>query len=127
MVLKIATDFEPDNMIAAFDSKGPTFRHELFEGYKAQRKKMPDELISQMSLIKEVLKSMKIPAVEKEGFEADDIIAAIASRCRKSYEEIMIISSDKDMLQLVGGNIKVVALKKGMTDIVVFDLSLIHI
>lgn len=126
MVLKIATDFEPDNMIAAFDSKGPTFRHELFEGYKAQRKKMPDELISQMSLIKEVLKSMKIPAVEKEGFEADDIIAAIASRCRKSYEEIMIISSDKDMLQLVGGNIKVVALKKGMTDIVVFDSAAVY-
>lgn len=126
MVLKIASDFEPDNMIAAFDSKAPTFRHEFFEGYKAQRKKMPDELINQMPLIKEVLKSMNIPAVEKDGFEADDIIATIATRCRNSYEEIMIISSDKDMLQLVGGNIKVIALKKGMTDIAVFDSKSVY-
>jgi len=87
---------------------------------------MPEELISQMPLIKEVLKSMKIPAAEIEGFEADDIIATIASKCRKSYEEIMIISSDKDMLQLVGGNIKVIALKKGMTDVAVFDSDSVY-
>ncbi|HAX18192.1 MAG TPA: DNA polymerase I [Actinobacteria bacterium] len=126
MVLKIAADFEPDNIIAAFDSKAPTFRHDFFEGYKAQRKKMPEELISQMPLIKEVLKSMKIPTAEIEGFEADDIIATIVSKCRKSYEEIMIISSDKDMLQLVGGNIKVIALKKGMTDVAVFDSDSVY-
>lgn len=126
MILKVVADFEPDTIVAAFDSKSPTFRHELFTDYKAQRKKMPDELISQIPLIKEVLDAMNISSIEVDGFEADDIIASIASKSKKKYDEILIVSSDKDLLQLVKDNTRVIALKKGITDIAVFNADSVY-
>jgi DNA polymerase-1 len=121
MVLKLIEDNKPEYIITAFDSKAPTFRHELFKEYKAQRTKMPDELILQLPLIKEVLETLNIKCIEYEGFEADDIIASLASKLEDDFGEILVVSGDKDMLQLVGGNIKVMALKKGMTDTVTYD------
>src|SRR5450830_852843 len=116
MVLKLIDEQKPDNIIAAFDSKAPTFRHELFKEYKAQRAKMPDELISQFPLIKEVLETMNIKCIEAEGYEADDIIATLATELTHEFDEVLVVSGDKDILQLVGSNIKVMALKKGITD-----------
>jgi DNA polymerase-1 len=121
MVLKLIEDNKPEYIIAAFDSKAPTFRHELFKEYKAQRIKMPDELILQFPLIKEVLETLNIKCIEYEGFEADDIIASLTSKLKDDFGEILVVSGDKDILQLVGGNIKVMALKKGMTDTVTYD------
>ena len=121
MVLKLIEDNKPDYIITAFDSKAPTFRHELFKEYKAQRIKMPDELILQFPLIKEVLETLNIKCIEYDGFEADDIIASLTSKLKDDFIEILIVSGDKDILQLVGGNIKVMALKKGMTDTVTYD------
>ncbi|MCE5328792.1 DNA polymerase I [bacterium] len=121
MVLKLVDEQKPDNIIAAFDSKVPTFRHELFKEYKAQRKKMPDELISQFPLIKEVLENINIKSIEAEGYEADDIIATLAKESKDRFNEILVVSGDKDILQLVGGNLKVMALKKGITDTVIYD------
>ncbi|MHB1347191.1 MAG: DNA polymerase I, partial [Candidatus Humimicrobiaceae bacterium] len=121
MVLKLIEDNKPEYIIAAFDSKAPTFRHELFKEYKAQRIKMPDELIPQFPLIKEVMETLNIRCIEYDGFEADDIIASLATRLKDDFNEIIIVSGDKDILQLVGGNIKVIALKKGMTDTVTYD------
>ncbi|MHB1275518.1 MAG: DNA polymerase I [Candidatus Humimicrobiaceae bacterium] len=121
MVLKLIEDNKPEYIITAFDSKAPTFRHELFKEYKAQRIKMPEELILQFPLIKEVLEALNIKCIEYEGFEADDIIASLASKLEDDFDEILVVSGDKDILQLVGGNIKVMALKKGMTDTVTYD------
>ncbi len=121
MILKLLEEQKPDVIICAFDSKGPTFRHELFDEYKATRKKMPDELIGQMPLIKEVLESLNIAALAMEGFEADDIIATITDSLSGYFEKILIVSSDKDILQLVSDNVNVMALKKGITDTVLYD------
>lgn len=121
MVLKLIDEQKPDNIIAAFDSKAPTFRHELFKEYKAQRAKMPDELISQFPLIKEVLETMNIKCIEAEGYEADDIIATLATKLTQEFDEVLVVSGDKDILQLVGSNIKVMALKKGITDTITYD------
>jgi DNA polymerase I len=121
MVLKLIEDNKPDYIITAFDSKAPTFRHALFKEYKAQRVKMPDELILQFPLIKEVLETLNIKCIEYDGFEADDIIASLVSKFQGDFIEILVVSGDKDILQLVGGNVKVMALKKGMTDTVTYD------
>ena len=121
MILKLLEEQKPDIIICAFDSKGPTFRHELFEEYKATRKKMPDELIGQMPLIKEVLESLNITVLAMEGFEADDIIATLTGSMSGNAEEIIIVSCDKDILQLVSDNVKVMALKQGITDTVLYD------
>ena len=121
MVMKLIEDNKPEYIIAAFDSKAPTFRHELFKEYKAQRIRMPDELISQFPLIKEVLETLNIRCIEYDGFEADDIIASLATKLKDDFGEIIIVSGDKDILQLVEGNIKVMALKKGMTDTITYD------
>ncbi len=120
MILKLLEEQKPDIILCAFDSKGPTFRHELFEEYKATRKKMPDELIGQIPLIKEVLESLNITTLAMEGFEADDIIATLTHKMAGYFEEIVIVSSDKDILQLVSDNVKVMALKKGMSDTVLY-------
>ena len=123
MLLKLIEEQRPDVIICAFDSKGLTFRHETYDDYKSTRKKMPDELISQISIIKEVTDSMNIKSIEMEGYEADDIIATLAKNCKKNFSEILIVSSDKDILQLVSDNIKVIALKKGITDTILYDAS----
>ncbi|MBN1298785.1 MAG: DNA polymerase I [Actinobacteria bacterium] len=123
MLIKIIEDKKPDVIICAFDSKGPTFRHAVYDGYKATRKKMPDELSNQISLLKEVASVMNIQSIEVDGYEADDIIATLARKCSKSFDEVIILSSDKDILQLVSGNIKVLALKKGITDTFLFNSS----
>jgi len=121
MVLRLIEDNKPDYIISAFDSKAPTFRHELFKEYKAQRVKMPDELISQFPLIKEVLETLNIKCIEYDGFEADDIIASLVHQLKGDFTEVLVVSGDKDILQLVGGNIKVMALRKGMTDTITYN------
>ncbi|MCL5771698.1 MAG: DNA polymerase I [Actinobacteria bacterium] len=121
MVLKLIDEYKPDYIIAAFDSKTPTFRHELFKEYKAQRMKMPEDLISQLPLIKEVLETINIKCIDVEGYEADDIIATLANKLTNDFNEILIVSGDKDILQLVNDKIKVMALKRGITDTVTYD------
>ncbi len=121
MLLKLLEDQAPDMMICAFDSRGPTFRHEIFKDYKLTRKKMPEELIAQMPLIKEVLYAFGIPFVEIEKYEADDIIATLVKKIEKDFDEVIIVSGDKDILQLISEKVKVMANKKGITDTVLFD------
>lgn len=121
MLLKLIEEQRPDVITCAFDSRGPTFRHDIFNDYKATRKKMPDELIGQMPLIKEVLKAFDIKILEVEGYEADDIIATLATAAPKRSCQTLIVSSDKDILQLVSKEVKVMAIKKGITDTIIFD------
>ena len=93
----------PQLLAAVFDSRSPTFRHTMYSEYKATRQKAPDELHEQVPLVEEFLAALNIPGLRAEGFEADDIIATLACMCRKEERQCYIISSDKDLLQLVGG------------------------
>ncbi len=121
MLLKLMEEYKPDVIIGTFDSRGPTFRHEISREYKATRKKMPDELTHQMSLIKEIFSSFNIPSMEVSGFEADDIIATAVEQSLEHFDEVIIVSSDKDILQLVSEKVKVLAIKKGITDTFLYD------
>jgi DNA polymerase-1 len=107
MLKKILQKEKPQYLAVAFDLKAPTFRHEKFKDYKIQRRPMPDGLISQMPIIKEVLKAYQIAIFEKEGYEADDLLATIAKKAEEAGFEVCIVSQDKDILQLVNENIKV--------------------
>jgi len=121
MLIKVIRDFEPDVVIAAFDTKEPTFRHEVFKGYKANRPETADELIPQFKLVKKILGAFNIPVVEKAGFEADDILASFASECQKTGKEVYILGGDRDMLQLVDENVKVITTRKGVSDVKIYD------
>jgi len=112
MLKKLLATEGPDYLGVAFDLKGPTFRHKKFKAYKAKRKPMPDDLVLQMPLIKEMVSAYNIPIFEKEGFEADDILATIAKEISKKGIEVCIVTSDKDALQLVDENIKIYSAHK---------------
>lgn len=105
ILFKVIDEEQPDCMTVAFDVKHPTFRHEIYKEYKGTRKPMPAELHEQVPLIKEVLVSMNIPVIECPGCEADDIIGTIACMAEKQDYKVTIISGDRDLLQLVTGNI----------------------
>ena len=121
MLMKLVDEQRPDVIICAFDSKIPTFRHKIFDQYKIKRKKMPAELSEQFPLIKEVLNAFNIVCLEKDGFEADDILASIANAIKNRFGQVIIVTGDKDILQLVSGNIEVMAIKKGITDTILFN------
>jgi len=104
---KLIKEVNPDGVAMTFDLKGPTFRHKRYEEYKIQRQPMPDDLVAQMPVIKEVVRAMNIPIFEKEGYEADDVIATIAASAEKKGHEVFIVTGDKDALQLVNKKIKV--------------------
>ena len=114
---KLIADELPDALCVTFDLPGPTFRHEQYDGYKAQRKPMPDELRAQMPIIKEVLDAMNIPRYELSGWEADDLLGAFACKCGAANWECVIVTGDKDSLQLVTEftRVKNVKTQKGQT------------
>jgi DNA polymerase-1 len=121
MILKLAEDLKPDTIICAFDSKAPTFRHKMFDQYKIHRKKMPDELVHQIPLIKQVMEAFNIVCIEKEGMEADDILASLAKTASETYKQTIIVTGDKDMLQMVSDDIKVLSTKRSITDTIIYD------
>lgn len=100
MLLKLISDHNPDYIMAAFDLKAPTFRHKMYDGYKAQRKPMPDELAVQMPIARDIVDKMGILRLEKEGFEADDIIGTVSRLCGGKGIKCLIATGDKDDLQL---------------------------
>lgn len=106
-LLKILHDEKPDYIAVVFDSPQPTFRHKLFEEYKATREKMPDEMSAQMPYIFKVLELMQIPTIVKPGFEADDIIGTLAKRAEQKDIDTYIVSGDKDFMQLVSDRVKI--------------------
>jgi len=126
-LFKIIKDFHPDFIATCFDVHAPTFRHKQFKEYKAKRPPAPQELYSQIPKIKNVLTAFKIPAFEKEGFEADDLIGTIAKLAseKKSASElkIVVLSGDRDSLQLINDQIKVLVLNKGIKNSICYDES----
>jgi DNA polymerase I len=108
MLMKVLREFRPTHLAVIFDAKGPTFRHQAYEHYKANRPEMPERLRPQIPSIKEITRAMGIPFWEKEGFEADDLIGTLARRGAALGEEIVLISGDKDLFQLIGPRITMV-------------------
>lgn len=107
IMFKIIEDLKPQYLVVTFDLKAPTHRHKLYEGYKANRKGMPNELASQMPILKEILNAMNIKVIEKEGYEADDIIGTLAKWGQKNNLEVTILTGDRDSFQLIDEHIKV--------------------
>jgi DNA polymerase-1 len=122
MLIRIIKEWQPDYIAVAFDVKGPTFRHEAYELYKATRKAIPETLIPQIPYIKEMVRGFSIPVLEKPGIEADDIIGTLARRYAEQGMKVFIVSGDKDMMQLVGKNVVIVDTMKDK----VFDAAAVQ-
>lgn len=123
-LFKAIKDLNPSYIVATFDTKVKTFRHEKFENYKAQRPLTPSGIVSQIPIAKEVLESFGIPVFAKDGFEADDLIATICKLCEEENNlQIYILTGDMDSLQLVNENVKVYTLGKGIKDTVIYDIN----
>lgn len=123
ILLKLINEQKPDYICAAFDVKAPTFRHLQYEGYKAQRKPMPEGLAAQMPLAKDVLRAMNVTILEKEGYEADDIIGTVARLCEEQEISCYIATGDKDDLQLASDKTKVIltVTRSGVNETTVYD------
>ena len=113
----------PDALCVAFDLKAPTFRHEMYEGYKAQRKPMPEELAAQMPVLKQVLDAMGVLRLECEGWEADDILGTVGVRCEAEGWDCVIVTGDKDSFQLITDRVHVrhVKTRMGQQETVEYD------
>ncbi|SDK23657.1 DNA polymerase I [Natronincola ferrireducens] len=121
MLFKVIEEYQPQYIGVAFDKKAPTFRHKEFKEYKAGRKKMPPELGEQMEPLKEVLDALRIYRIEIEGFEADDLIGTLAKYCEAKGFESLIVTGDKDALQLASQDTKILITKKGISNLEIYD------
>jgi DNA polymerase-1 len=119
-LFKAIKDVKANYVVACFDTPKPTFRHEQFAEYKAHRPKAPEGIVAQFPILKEVLAALGIPRFEKEGFEADDLVATIARRA-EGDSEVFIVSGDLDNLQLIDENIKLYTMGRGIKDTVIYD------
>lgn len=123
VLFKLLKDLEPKYFVACFDVPKPTFRKKMFEEYKAQRKKAPDELYIQIPIVKEVLRTFNVPIFEKEGYEGDDLIGTLTFNIKDKNN--IIVSGDKDNLQLINGNTKVYYLNQGVKSALIYDESMV--
>lgn len=123
ILFKLIEETTPEYMVVAFDLKAPTARHKLYEGYKANRKGMPEELAEQMPIIKEILTAMNIDIVEKEGYEADDVLGTLSRYGENQGLNVTILSGDRDTFQLATDKvtIRIPRTKGGKTETDLFD------
>ena len=122
MLLNLVRDHRPDGIGVAFDRPEPTFRHEAVADYKANRNAAPDILRQQMGLVRQVVETLRIPIIEAPGFEADDIIATLATQARDQGDEVLIVTGDRDAYQLVEDpSIKVLYNRRGVSDYALYD------
>ena len=121
MLIKLMQDERPDAIAIAWDVRGPTFRTEAYDEYKAQREKAPDLFTSQLPLIDEVLDAMDIEQIRIPGYEADDVIATLATRGRAEGWDVVVVTGDRDAFQLIEPGITVLYTVRGISDIVRAD------
>ncbi len=121
IVLRGIADLKPDYVVVAFDLAGPTFRHEQFAEYKATRTRMPDDLAGQFPKVREVVKALRIPAYEAQGFEADDVIGTLTRDADARDIETTIVSVDLDMLQLVTDRTRLMTTRSGVENTIIYD------
>lgn len=123
MMQKVLLDFRPSHLAVCFDTPKPTFRKKLFKGYQAKRPPMEDTLKVQIPKIKELLDEGGVTRLEKPGFEADDIIGTISEKQKKDFDRVLILTGDRDLLQLTDDKVFLIAPKRGVTN---FDLFTPH-
>jgi len=122
MLINLMRDHDPEGVAIAFDLPKPTFRHERNPEYKAGRESAPDILRQQMGLVREVVDALNFPVLELEGFEADDILATLATRARDTKRDVIVVTGDRDCYQLVEDpHIKVLYNKRGVSDYALYD------
>ncbi|HLW59827.1 MAG TPA: DNA polymerase I [bacterium] len=121
MLLKVLEEKSPEYVAVAFDKPGPTFRHEAYAEYKATRRKMPDDLRPQIGMAKEVVEALQLPIFEVAGFEADDVIGALARQAEAQGIDVLIVTGDLDALQLVSPHTQVMMTARGITETTVYD------
>jgi DNA polymerase I len=119
-LFSVIEKFNPENIIATFDLPGGTFRDDLYVEYKAHREKAPDDLYSQIPIIKKMVEAFGIPIYEKEGFEADDLVGTLARQAKEKDYDVIIVTGDTDTLQLVDEKIKVFTMRKSIKDTVLY-------
>jgi DNA polymerase I len=122
-LLSVIRQFKPSHVAVAFDEKAPTFRHKKFKGYKASRPKMDDELVSQIERTREIVRTFNIPTLIKSGFEADDILGTIGKQFADKFDEIVIVTGDKDILQLLSDKVKVYYPSRGRFPAKLYDVK----
>lgn len=121
-LIKVLEDLKPEHIVCSFDLAGKTFRHEAYSEYKATRVKSDQELYDQIPRVKEIVRAMNIPIYEKEGFEADDVIGTVVERLKNDkHIQIYVVSGDKDIYQLINGNVCVYSLRKGLSRLEIVD------
>src|SRR5438552_1230031 len=121
MLVNLLKDHKPSHIAVAFDRPEPTFRHSLVDNYKAGRAEAPDILRQQMGLVRQVVETLAIPTLELAGFEADDIIATLATQARDRGDDVIIVTGDRDAYQLVEDpHIKVLYNRRGVSDYVLY-------
>lgn len=126
MLLRAINDIKPEYITVAFDTAEPTFRHQQYTAYKAQRGAAPEELHEQLPRVKEVLETLNIPVFELVGYEADDIIGTLSTQASKDKDlQTIIVTGDRDTLQLVGPNVKVYSPGKSFSDVIYFDEKIV--
>ena len=123
MTLKIVSDLAPTNLIVCFDRPAPTFRKQLYVGYQATRPKMEDELSNQFKIIGEILRKINVCVFELDGYEADDLIGTLANQAAKENKEnqVIILTGDRDLLQLVNKQVLILSPITGVTKMIMFD------
>ena len=128
ILLRLLEEVQPDAVACAFDLKAPTFRHQLYDGYKAGRKGMPQELAGQLQPLKELLTALGFPLVSLEGYEADDLLGTLAAGCSRRGAECVIATGDRDSLQLVGEHVTVrlATTKMGQPVSTLYDVAAIR-
>ncbi|WP_294525673.1 DNA polymerase I [uncultured Allofournierella sp.] len=128
ILLNLLKEVQPDEVAIAFDLKAPTFRHKMYDGYKATRKGMPEELAQQMPVLKELLADLGFVMVSKEGYEADDILGTLSAAAAARGDECYLATGDRDSLQLVNDHVTVLlaATRMGRSETVVMDKAAVE-
>jgi len=128
MLLKVLTELKPTHYAVAFDKKGPTFRHEMFDDYKAQRPPMPDDLVGQVDRVRELVKAFNIPLFEIDKYEADDVLGTLSEQAAERGIETVIVTGDADTMQLVSPHVRVLYPKAGraFSDTALFDAAAVE-
>ena len=122
MLVNLIKDHHPDQVVASFDRPEPTFRHQMIDDYKAGRAKAPDILRQQMGLVRQLVETLKIPVLEMAGYEADDILATLATKAADAGDDVMVVTGDRDAYQLVADPyVKVLYNRRGVSDYVLYD------
>jgi len=123
VLMRLLEEQRPDGVIIAFDTPKPTFRHKKYKQYKAQREKMPQELIDQLPIIREIVDKYNIPSIAIEEYEADDVIGSIVDMAKNSEYKTVIVTGDRDLLQLIDKNTEILFMQKGISQVKKYQLD----